>query len=81
MLICDDSCRFSRENFPKILKVVESINAIAAKYHATPGQIALSWLLAQGPDIVPIPGTRSAKVRFSLQRPVADMTCLLSLAA
>ena len=45
-----------------MLKVVESINTIATKYNATPGQIALAWLLAQGSDVIPIPGTRSPKV-------------------
>lgn len=53
--------RFSKENFPKVVEAVGSINAIAAKYDATPGQIALAWLLAQGPDVIPIPGTRSVK--------------------
>ena len=61
-LVHSASVRFSKENFPKMLKVVESINTITTKYDATPGQIALAWLLAQGPDIIPIPGTRSPKV-------------------
>ncbi|KAL1941876.1 hypothetical protein VTO73DRAFT_6876 [Trametes versicolor] len=49
--------RFSDENFPKILKLVEGVKAIAAKYNAKPGQVALAWLLAQGDDVIPIPGT------------------------
>ncbi|KAJ3553625.1 hypothetical protein NM688_g3509 [Phlebia brevispora] len=53
--------RFSKENFPNILKIVDSLNAIGAKYHATAGQVALAWLLAQGLDIIPIPGTRKLK--------------------
>ncbi|KAF7793540.1 hypothetical protein EIP86_004654 [Pleurotus ostreatoroseus] len=53
--------RFSKETMPKILEIVQSINAIATKYNATSGQVALAWLLAQGPDIIPIPGTRSIK--------------------
>ncbi|KAI0764117.1 Aldo/keto reductase [Irpex lacteus] len=53
--------RFSHENFPKVLKISEAVNAIAAKYNATPGQVALAWLLEQGEDIIPIPGTRSTK--------------------
>ena len=58
--------RFSTENFPKVLKVVDGVAAIAKKYDATSGQVALAWLLAQGVDIIPIPGTRSVKVRFFL---------------
>lgn len=53
--------RFSKENFPNILKIVDGLGAIAAKHGATPGQVALAWLLAQGNDIVPIPGTRHVK--------------------
>ncbi|EIN08934.1 Aldo/keto reductase [Punctularia strigosozonata HHB-11173 SS5] len=49
--------RFSKENFPNILKLVDGIQSIAKKYSATPGQVALAWLLAQGEDIIPIPGT------------------------
>ena len=52
---------------PKILEIVQSVNAIATKYNATSGQVALAWLLAQGPDIIPIPGTRSIKVRLFSQ--------------
>ncbi len=40
------------------LGLVEAVQQIAARLGATPGQIALAWLLAQGPHIVPIPGTR-----------------------
>jgi len=39
---------------------VDEVQAVAAQAGATPGQVALAWLLAQGEDIVPIPGTRSA---------------------
>ncbi|EIW51647.1 Aldo/keto reductase [Trametes versicolor FP-101664 SS1] len=49
--------RFSAENFPNILKVVDGVQAIATKYGATPGQVTLAWLRAQGDDIIPIPGT------------------------
>ena len=55
--------RFSTENFPNILKIVDGVQAIAKKYNATAGQVALAWLLAQGDDIIPIPGTRKVKVR------------------
>ncbi|KAI0664869.1 Aldo/keto reductase [Cubamyces menziesii] len=49
--------RYSKENFPNILKLVDGLKKIGAKYNATPGQIALAWLLAQGEDVIPIPGT------------------------
>jgi len=49
--------RFSEENFPKNLKLVDQITELAAKKNATPSQLTLAWLLAQGDDIFPIPGT------------------------
>ena len=48
--------RFSRENFPKNMAVVEAVRAVADGKTATVGQVALAWLLAQGDDIFPIPG-------------------------
>ena len=53
--------RFSEENFPKNLKLVDRIKEIAKKKGCTAGQLSLAWLLAQGPDIIPIPGTRRIK--------------------
>jgi len=53
--------RFSAENFPKNLKLVDSISALAKKKNCTPGQLTLAWLLAQGDDIIPIPGTKKIK--------------------
>jgi len=50
--------RFQGENFYKNLQVVERVKEIAKEKNATPGQLALAWLLAQGEDIVPIPGTK-----------------------
>jgi aryl-alcohol dehydrogenase-like predicted oxidoreductase len=50
--------RFSGENFGRNLRLVEAIKAIAAEKGVTPGQLALAWLLAQGDDVVPIPGTK-----------------------
>jgi aryl-alcohol dehydrogenase-like predicted oxidoreductase len=50
--------RFQGENLDHNLALVETIRAIAARHQATPGQIALAWVLAQGSDVVPIPGTR-----------------------
>ena len=53
--------RFSPENFPKNLALVDKIKAIADKKGCTSGQLTLAWLMAQGPDIIPIPGTRKIK--------------------
>lgn len=50
--------RFQGENFNNNLKMVERVKQIAQEKNATPGQIALAWLLHQGDDIVPIPGTK-----------------------
>ncbi len=50
--------RFTGENFQRNLAIVDQVAAIAAEAGATPAQIALAWLLAQGNDIAPIPGTR-----------------------
>jgi len=49
--------RFSPENLPNNLKLVEVLNSWAAKKNATAGQISLAWLLHKKPFIVPIPGT------------------------
>ena len=50
--------RYSDENLPKNLKVVDAIGAVADKHGASKAQVALAWLLAQGDDIVPIPGVK-----------------------
>ena len=50
--------RFAAENIAANLKLVDRIKAIAAGKDCTPGQLVLAWLLAQGNDIVPIPGTK-----------------------
>lgn len=55
------SPRFSPENFPKNLKLVDQISALAEKKGCTPGQLTLAWLMAQGEDIIPIPGTKKIK--------------------
>jgi aryl-alcohol dehydrogenase-like predicted oxidoreductase len=67
--------RFQGENFAKNLAIVERIEALARKKRVTPSQLALAWLLSQGSDIVPIPGSKSrqhveenieaAEMRFS----------------
>jgi aryl-alcohol dehydrogenase-like predicted oxidoreductase len=51
--------RFSKEFLKLNMPIVEYLKSYAAKKGATPAQVALAWLLAKGPDIVPIPGTRS----------------------
>jgi aryl-alcohol dehydrogenase-like predicted oxidoreductase len=52
------SPRFQGENFDKNLKLVERVEQLAAEKKCTPAQLALAWVLAQGEDIVPIPGTK-----------------------
>ncbi|RYP67545.1 hypothetical protein DL771_007195 [Monosporascus sp. 5C6A] len=53
--------RFSRENFPKNMELVGAIKELASKKGVTVGQAALAWLLSQGDDIFPIPGTITCK--------------------
>ena len=55
------SPRFQGENFARNLALVEKVRAFAARIGCTPGQLALAWVLAQGDDIVPIPGTKRRK--------------------
>ena len=50
--------RFQGENFYENLRLVERVKEIAAEHDCTPGQLALAWVLHQGQDIVPIPGTK-----------------------
>lgn len=50
--------RFTGENFQRNLRIVDEVQAVASEVGATPAQIALAWLLAQGDDIAPIPGTK-----------------------
>jgi aryl-alcohol dehydrogenase-like predicted oxidoreductase len=50
--------RFTGENFVRNLAIVDEVRSIGAEIGATPAQTALAWLLAQGEDIAPIPGTR-----------------------
>jgi aryl-alcohol dehydrogenase-like predicted oxidoreductase len=52
------SPRFQGENFQKNLDIVSRVEQIAAEKRCTPAQLALAWVLAQGEDIVPIPGTK-----------------------
>jgi aryl-alcohol dehydrogenase-like predicted oxidoreductase len=72
--------RFEEENFQKNLILAEMVQTLAARRAVTPGQIALAWLLHQGEDIVPIPGTKrraylrenAAAVTLSLAREDLD---------
>ncbi|HSU97776.1 MAG TPA: aldo/keto reductase [Gemmatimonadaceae bacterium] len=50
--------RFTGENFMRNLQIVDEVKAVAAQAGATAAQVALAWLLAQGDDIAPIPGTK-----------------------
>jgi aryl-alcohol dehydrogenase-like predicted oxidoreductase len=63
-----ESPRFQGENFAKNLDLVAAINRLAKQKGCTPSQLALAWLLAQGADIVPIPGTTNpARLEENLQ--------------
>jgi aryl-alcohol dehydrogenase-like predicted oxidoreductase len=53
--------RFQGENFRRNLELVEQVKRLASELGLTPGQLVLAWVLAQGEDIVPIPGTKRRK--------------------
>ena len=53
--------RFQGENFEKNLALVGKVGALASQKRCTPGQLALAWVMAQGDDVVPIPGTKRRK--------------------
>jgi aryl-alcohol dehydrogenase-like predicted oxidoreductase len=67
--------RFQGENFARNLELVERVREIAAEKGVTPAQLALAWVLHQGEDIVPIPGTK--RVRY-LEENVAAVDVALS---
>lgn len=54
--------RYSKENFPNILKLADKLKELGQHHNATAAQVALAWDLAQGNDIIPIPGTKRIKV-------------------
>jgi aryl-alcohol dehydrogenase-like predicted oxidoreductase len=56
-----NSPRFQGENFQKNLDLVERVEDIARRKKCTPAQLALAWLLAQGEDVLPIPGTKQRR--------------------
>jgi aryl-alcohol dehydrogenase-like predicted oxidoreductase len=66
------SPRFQGANFAKNLALVDQVKKIADEKRCTPAQLALAWLLAQGPHIVPIPGTTNA-ARLSENLAAADI--------
>ncbi|KAI6019787.1 NADP-dependent oxidoreductase domain-containing protein [Pisolithus orientalis] len=53
--------RYSKENFPNILKLADKLKELGQHHNATAAQVALAWDLAQGNDIIPIPGTKRIK--------------------
>ncbi len=67
--------RFQGENFYANLRLVERVQALASEHDCTPGQLALAWVLHQGQDVVPIPGT---KRRAYLEENVAATEIALS---
>jgi aryl-alcohol dehydrogenase-like predicted oxidoreductase len=69
--------RFQDENFQRNLDLVERVGEIAREKRCTPAQLALAWVLAQGDDIVPIPGTKRRKY---LQENVGALDVILSSA-
>ncbi|MEK6636754.1 MAG: aldo/keto reductase [Pseudomonadota bacterium] len=69
--------RYSGDNFAENLKIVEVVRSVADAHGVTPAQIALAWLLAQGDDIVPIPGS---KRRVTMEDSVAAADVVLTAA-
>src|SRR4029078_1297297 len=67
--------RFQGENFKRNLELVERVKDLAQEVGCTPSQLALAWVLAQGDDIVPIPGTKRRKY---LEQNVAAVDVRLS---
>ena len=72
-----DNPRFSEENLKQNLQLVDRVKALASEKGITPAQLALGWLLAQGDDITPIPGTRKV---HRLEENAAAATVQLSSA-
>ena len=65
--------RFQEENFRKNLELADKVREISDEKDVTPGQLALAWLLRQGDDIVPIPGTKRRE-RLEENAAAADVT-------
>ncbi|MCU1571168.1 MAG: aldo/keto reductase [Naasia sp.] len=67
--------RFAGENLEHNIRIVEHVDRVAAEVGATPAQVSLAWLLAQGDDVVPIPGTKRVD---RLEENVAAVDVLLT---
>lgn len=67
--------RFAGDNLVTNMRIVDQVDEVAARHDATPAQVALAWLLAQGDDIAPIPGTKRVE---RLEENVAADTLELS---
>ncbi|KAL8909573.1 MAG: hypothetical protein Q9171_004982 [Xanthocarpia ochracea] len=67
--------RFSEENFPKNLALVDRLKSIAENKKCTTGQLTLAWLMKQGKEIIPIPGTK--KIKY-LEENVASVDVVIS---
>jgi aryl-alcohol dehydrogenase-like predicted oxidoreductase len=67
--------RFQGENFEKNIRLVDALKSMAASRGVTPAQLALAWVLAQGEDVIPIPGTKRRKY---LEENVAAVEIALS---
>jgi aryl-alcohol dehydrogenase-like predicted oxidoreductase len=67
--------RMSEENLRTNLAIVDAVEAVAGRHHATAAQVAIAWVLARGDDLVPIPGTRKVS---RLEENVAAETLELS---
>jgi len=72
-----DHPRFSRQNLARNAALLRTLEAVAEAKGATPAQVALAWVLAQGEDVVPIPGT---KRRLYLEQNVAGLDVALAAA-
>lgn len=70
--------RYSKENFPNILKLADGLKKIGERRGATAGQVSLAWLLGQGEDVIPIPGTTKVKVRTAVSWPSGCESTLLT---
>jgi aryl-alcohol dehydrogenase-like predicted oxidoreductase len=67
--------RFTGEAFEVNLRLVDAVKALAAEKGATPGQLALAWVLARGDDVVPIPGTkRRSYLEENVEAVAVDLT-------
>lgn len=67
--------RFSAENLPHNLRILDAVTMVAARHGVTNARVSLAWLLAQGQDVVPIPGVkRRETMRDSAESPNLTLT-------